>query len=121
MQTQLPKMKSNFYTSERNTKNAAKRAAEILPKGVLAEYAALKKKYGVAFAHTTKENAEHLWHITIEAFKALPDSDAFKVKLDILGRLNNWQSQDNILDLMERLGYLNDYQYLRNWNTGELE
>lgn len=114
-------MKNNFYTSEKNVKIAAKRAAEILTKNVMAESARLKEKYGVAFARPTKENAQYLWNLTIDAFNKLPDSDPFKVKLEILGKLNSWQSQDSILDLMERLGYLNDYQYLRNWDTSSLE
>lgn len=113
--------RNNFFTSEKNTKKAAKRAGEILTKEVMAESARLKEKYGVSFARPTKQNAEYLWNITIDAFNKLPATDAFKVKLEILGRLNNWQSQDSVLDLMERLGYLNDYQYLRNWNTSELE
>lgn len=113
--------KSNSYTSEKNAKTAGKLAAEILTKEVRAEYARLKEKYGISFSRSTKENTQILWNLTIDAFRALPASDPFKVKLEILGKLNSWQSQENILDLMERLGYLNDYQYLRNWDTGELD
>ena len=64
---------------------------------------------------------QYLFNKTIDAFKTLPANDPFKLKLEILGKLDSWQTLDNILDLMERLDYLNDYNYLRNWNTSDIE
>ena len=122
MQTQLPKMKNNFFITEKQKNLIAANAEEMVSVVARAKYADLHAKYGVSFSRARKENQQLLWQYSIDRQDALAPDAPWRLKLN---SLNDWQNRKadtaHVLAFIEHAGFLPDYFYLNSWQTQAIE
>lgn len=82
----------------------------------------LKKKYGIEFYHDRQTNMNLFWLMVIDEIDKLPSTDYYKQSLISADLWNVHKNRNDVIfKYMDIKGYKEDYKYLSNLQTRDLE
>jgi hypothetical protein len=97
-------------------------AQTIVTAEIQAKYFELKKKYNHSFHFSKKENLAFMFKTCLDKVRGLPASDPIRYKMELTGTWETFgETANSVIEAMELLGLLPDYQYLESWDFHGLQ